>query len=111
MAVIKVDPDWVRGYARQVAAGAETLSTGSDALTAAPLTAESFGSLGRTVRIAESYGRAADVLRGQLIRAVEALESAAHSLDEVAETYEVSDGDGVHTLNRSGDGQRGGGHR
>ncbi|MGH3863160.1 hypothetical protein [Actinokineospora sp.] len=102
MTAIKVDPDWVSGYAKKVAENAEALGAGADVLNAAPLTAEAFGSLGRTVRIAESYGRAAEVLRGQLTRAVEALESAAHSLGQVAETYAVSEGDSVREINRSG---------
>ncbi|WP_436492363.1 hypothetical protein [Actinokineospora sp. HUAS TT18] len=102
MAAIKIDPDWVSGYAKQVALGAETLSSASGVLNTAPLTAESFGSLGRTVRIAESYGRAAETLRGQLTRAVESLEAAAHSLGEIADNHRVSDEDSVQTINRSG---------
>lgn len=102
MAAIKVDPDWISGYAKKVAENAEALGAGAEVLNTAPLTAEAFGSLGRTVRIAESYGRAAEVLRGQLTRAVEALESAADSLGQVAETYKVSDDDGVQKINRSG---------
>ncbi|HVK23414.1 MAG TPA: hypothetical protein VM677_18825 [Actinokineospora sp.] len=103
MAAIKIDPDWVSGYAKKVAAGADTLSTASTALNTAPLTAESFGSLGRTVRVAESYCRAAEVLRGQLTRAVESLESAAHSLGEISGTYRESDEDSLRTIKRSGE--------
>ncbi|MBC6446330.1 hypothetical protein [Actinokineospora xionganensis] len=102
MTAIKVDPDWVSGYAKKVAENAEALGAGAEVLNTAPLAAEAFGSLGRTVRIAESYGRAAEVLRGQLTRAVEALESAADSLGQVAEHYAVSEGDSVREINRSG---------
>ncbi|CRK59987.1 hypothetical protein [Alloactinosynnema sp. L-07] len=102
MAAIKIDPDWVSGYAKKVAVGADTLSSASELLNTAPLTAESFGSLGRTVRIAESYGRAAEVLRGQLTRAVESLASAAGSLGDIADTYRGSDEDSVQTIKRSG---------
>ena len=102
MATIKVDPTWVSQYAYNVGEAAEVLSEGATMLQAAPLTAESFGTLGNSVRVTESYLRAAEALRNQLNRGVEALKSASTSLTQVAEKYESSDGDGIASINRSG---------
>ncbi|MGW5053256.1 hypothetical protein [Actinokineospora sp. NPDC004072] len=102
MAVIKVDPDWVGGYAKKVAAAAAELSEGAAVLSTAPLGPEAFGELGRTVRIADAYQRASAALRGQLDRGVESLSAAAESLGKVAEQYQTSDDDGAVSLRRSG---------
>ncbi|MDQ3403794.1 MAG: hypothetical protein M3548_10420 [Actinomycetota bacterium] len=102
MAAIRVDPDWVGGYAEKVAKGADDLAKGAETLRTAPLTSEAFGSLGRTVRVADAYGKASESLRAQLVRGVEALEAASASLLVVAEKYRTSDGDGAQTINRSG---------
>ncbi|MGQ0839131.1 type VII secretion target [Actinokineospora sp.] len=102
MAAIRVDPEWVSGYAKKVAESADELSTSADVLGSGSLSSDAFGALGRTVRIADAYGRAAEVLRDQLTRGVEALESAAGSLTQVAEKYRVSDGDGAQAIKRSG---------
>ncbi|WP_424189826.1 hypothetical protein ACOBQX_13950 [Actinokineospora sp. G85] len=102
MSTIRVDPTWVGQYASTVHEAAEVLAEGSRVMGTAPLTADSFGSLGKTVRVSESYLRAADVLRAQLTRGVEALRSAATGLDGVAERYQSSDDDGVASINRSG---------
>ncbi len=102
MAAIRVDPVWVSGYAEKVAEAADELSKGDDLMRTAPLGTEAFGSLGKSVRIADSYGRAAEVLRGQLTRGVEALEAAAASLGQVADKYQGSDDDGAQSIKRSG---------
>lgn len=102
MAVIKVDPDWVGDYAKKVADAATELSEGATVLNTAPLGPEAFGSLGRTVRTADAYLRAAEALRGQLTRGVDALTTASENLAEVAEKYRASDDDGAVTLRRSG---------
>ena len=99
---IRVDPTWVGQYAKKVGDSAELLSSCSTTMQEAPLTAESFGALGNQVRVTESYLRAAEALRTQLTRGVEALKSASTSLDQVVEKYESSDGDGIASLNRSG---------
>ncbi|GGS23341.1 MULTISPECIES: hypothetical protein [Actinokineospora] len=102
MAVIKVDPDWVGGYAKKVASAAAELSDGAAVLDTAPLGPEAFGSLGRTVRIADAYQRASSALRAQLDRGAESLAAAAESLTEVAGKYRTSDDDGAVALRRSG---------
>ncbi|GAA4443702.1 hypothetical protein GCM10023148_50750 [Actinokineospora soli] len=102
MAGIKVDPDWIGGYAGTVATAAGELSDGAAVLDTAPLGPEAFGELGRTVRIADAYQRASTALRGQLNRGVESLTAAAESLGDVAEKYRASDEDGVVALRRSG---------
>lgn len=102
MAAIEVDPDWVAGYAKVVARAADQLSASSELLATAPLTTETFGSLGRTVRTAEAYGRASQALRWQLARGVEALAAASDGLTQVADQYKVSDDDGAHSIRRSG---------
>ncbi|WP_156757903.1 hypothetical protein [Actinokineospora pegani] len=102
MATIRVDPAWVGQYASNVHDAAEVLAEGGQVMRTAPLTADSFGSLGKTVRVSESYLRAAEVLRAQLTRGVEALQSAATGLDGVAKQYQSSDDDGVASINRSG---------
>ncbi|OLR90608.1 type VII secretion target [Actinokineospora bangkokensis] len=99
---IRVDPTWVGQYAKSVGDASEVLASCSTTLQQAPLTAESFGALGNQVRVTESYLRAADALRTQLARGVEALKSASASLGQVAEKYQTSDDDGVVSLNRSG---------
>ncbi|PPK69563.1 hypothetical protein V5P93_006792 [Actinokineospora auranticolor] len=99
---IEVDPAWVDGYARKVAAAADQLGRCAEVLRTAPLTAESFGSLGRTVHLTDSYARASDVLRTQLTRGVEALHAAATSLTQVAAHHQGSDDDGARTIRRSG---------
>ncbi|SDD47644.1 type VII secretion target [Actinokineospora iranica] len=104
MVAIRVDPAWVSGYAKKVAEAADELAKGAEVLNTAPLSTEAFGALGRTVRTAESYGRAAEVLRAQLTRGVEALESAAVALGQVAEKYRGSDEEGASTIKRSGRG-------
>jgi hypothetical protein len=102
MATIKVDPTWVAQYAYNVGEAAEVLSEGAGMLRTAPLTAESFGTMGDAVRVTEAYLRAAEALRTQLTRGVEALKSASTSLGQVAEKYQTSDGDGIASINRSG---------
>lgn len=102
MTVISVDPDWVSGYAKKVSTAAGELAKGADLLRAAPLGPEAFGSLGRANRVTDAYTRAAEMLRSQLARGVEALEAAAESLEQVAEKYQTSDGDGAQTIKRSG---------
>jgi hypothetical protein len=101
MAGIKIDPDWVSGYAKRVARAADELDKGADLMGSAPLRHDSFGDLGRTVRSADAYARAAEMLRGQLSRAVEALTSAADGLRDVADRYRAADDDSAHLIKRS----------
>ncbi|MBP2476180.1 hypothetical protein JOF53_005052 [Crossiella equi] len=101
MTKVRIDTDWLGGYAKQVAAAGEELRRASGALNAAPLGPEAFGELGRELRTAESYRRAADLLRGQLTRAGEALASAATELGEVIEHYRGGESDSALDLRRS----------
>jgi hypothetical protein len=100
MTGIKFDAGWVGGYAKVAESSAEALDEGLRTVNSAPLTEESFGRLGTTVRTDEAYGRAAGLLREQLARGVEALRSAAEGLTKVTGDYEGSDDDNVGTLKR-----------
>ncbi|GAA3018956.1 hypothetical protein [Actinokineospora globicatena] len=104
MAAIEVDPAWISGYATTVAAAADELGKGADVLRTAPLTPESFGSLGKSTRVTESYTRASDLLRSQLTRGVEALEAASAALSQIADKHQGSDDDGAQSIKRSGQG-------
>ncbi len=84
---IAVDARWVELYAKRVDEAAEELTRARSELRAAPVRAQSFGELGRTLRSAEAYGRAAGMLNQQLDRACEVLTSAARGLHAVAEHY------------------------
>lgn len=100
MTGIRFDAGWVGGYAKVAESSAEALDEGLRTVNAAPLTEESFGRLGTTVRTDEAYGRAAELLRGQLARGVEALQAAADGLTKVTAGYESSDDDSLNTIRR-----------
>ncbi|RKT57725.1 hypothetical protein [Saccharothrix australiensis] len=92
---IAVDARWVELYARRVAEAAEELSRARADLRSTPVRPHSFGELGRTLRSAEAYGRAAGMLNQQLDRACEVLASAASGLHAVAEHYGSRDEEAV----------------
>jgi hypothetical protein len=100
MTGIKFDAAWVGGYARLAAASADALAEGVQTMAADPLTDESFGQLGRTVHTTQAYSRAAQHLREQLARAVEALGSASDGLEQVTNRYVESDEQGAAHINR-----------
>ncbi|OLF10949.1 hypothetical protein BLA60_13045 [Actinophytocola xinjiangensis] len=100
MTGIKFDADWVGGYAKLTDASASALDEGVRTMATDPLTDESFGQLGRTTRSTEAYGRAAQALRDQLDRAVEALRSASTGLGEVSKVYQDTDDEGAVTVVR-----------
>ncbi|MEV0678501.1 hypothetical protein AB0I60_18485 [Actinosynnema sp. NPDC050436] len=84
---IAVDARWVELYAKRVDEAAEELTRARADLRAEPVRPQSFGDLGRVLRSAEAYGRAAALLDRQLDRACEVLTSAARNLHAVAEHY------------------------
>ena len=92
---VSVDPRWLELYAQRVEESAEELTRARSELREAPMRPQSFGELGRTLRNAEAYGRAAGLLNQQLDRACEVLTSAAKGLHEVAEHYGAQDDDAV----------------
>lgn len=102
MTGIKFDAAWVVGYAKLTGKSADALAEGVETMDTAPLDQESFGSLGRSVHTTQAYGRAAQSLRDQLTRAVEALTSASAGLDKVTAKYQDSDEAGVQTIKRGG---------
>ena len=95
---VAIDPRWLELYAQRVEEAADELTRARAELREAPMGPRSFGELGRTLRSAESYGRAAGLLNQQLDRACEVLTSAAKGLQEVAEHYGAQDEDAVATL-------------
>ncbi len=100
MTGIKFDADWVGGYAQLAAKSAEALDEGAQTMATDPLTDESFGRLGRTVRVTQAYAQAAGTLREQLARAVEVLSSASTGLEQVTARYVDSDESSASTINR-----------
>ncbi|MFE9744856.1 hypothetical protein ACFYOT_08140 [Saccharothrix saharensis] len=92
---VSVDPRWLELYAQRVEEAAEELTRARAELREAPMGPRSFGELGRTLRSAEAYGRAAGLLHQQLDRACEVLTSAAKGLHDVAEHYGAQDDDAV----------------
>ncbi|MGW0523843.1 hypothetical protein [Crossiella sp. NPDC003009] len=98
---VRVDTDWLNGYAKQVAAAGDELGRAAGSLGASPLGPEAFGELGRQLRTAESYARAAELLRGQLARAGEVLRSASGELGEVVKHYQGGESDSASGLRRT----------
>jgi hypothetical protein len=99
---IKFDADWVSGYGQLAANSADELGEGVRIMETAPLTDESFGELGRTLRVTEAYASVAGTLREQLSRAVEALGSASTGLEQVTAKYVDADSLTASTIDRQG---------
>ncbi|GGP58241.1 hypothetical protein [Saccharothrix coeruleofusca] len=99
---IEVDPRWLELYARRVEESAEELSSARAELRRASVRPQSFGELGRALRSAEAYGRAAELLHQQLDRACQVLSAAASGLRDVAEHYGAQDEDAVALIERAG---------
>jgi hypothetical protein len=97
---IELDATWVGGYAKLTADSAGALAEGVQTMGAEPLAAESFGELGRQLNTPQAYGKAAQLLRAQLGRAVEALTAASDGLEKVTAVYVDSDEVGMQALNR-----------
>jgi hypothetical protein len=97
---IKLDAAWVGGYAKLTAGSAEALAEGVGTMDIAPLGEESFGELGRTLRTTEAYGKAAQLLRDQLGRAVAALDAASDGLEKVTAVYQDTDESGMRDVER-----------
>lgn len=91
MTGIKLDAAWVGGYAKLTAESADALAQGVDDMAVAPLDDESFGQLGRATGATQAYDKASGLLRGQLARAVEALNSASDGLAKVTAVYQATD--------------------
>lgn len=100
MTGIKLDAAWVGGYAKLTADSAEALAQGVETMATAPLGDESFGELGRATGATEAYDKAAQLLRGQLARAVEALSSASDGLAKVTAAYQATDEDSRRAIER-----------
>ena len=100
MTDIKFDASWVGGYAELTANSADALAEGVKTMDVAPLDQESFGELGRTLNTTQAYGKAAQLLREQLDRAVEALNAASDGLAQVTSVYQDTDDLGVQAINR-----------
>jgi hypothetical protein len=54
----------------------------------------------RSSRTPQAYGKAAQLLRGQLARAVESLRAAADGLEKVTDAYVETDAQAVRTMTR-----------
>jgi hypothetical protein len=97
---IKFDAAWVGGYAKLAEGSAEALAEGVKTMAVEPLDEESFGQLGKTVKTTQAYEKAAQLLRDQLARAVDALSSASDGLEKVTAGYTDTDDEGGVTIRR-----------
>jgi hypothetical protein len=97
---IKLDAALLGGYAKLAAGSADALAEGVSTMGTAPLGDESFGELGRAMNITQSYGKAAQLLRDQLSRAVEALSTASDGLAKVTAVYQDTDESGMRAIKR-----------
>jgi hypothetical protein len=95
---IKLDAAWVGGYAKLTADSSDALAEGVQTMATDPLDAESFGELGRALNTAQAYGKASQLLREQLGRAVEALASASEGLANVTAAYQDTDETGRQAM-------------
>lgn len=100
MTGIKFDAAWVGGYAKLAGNSAEALAEGVKTMGIEPLDQESFGQLGQAVNTTQAYGKAAQLLRDQLARAVDALDSASDGLEKVTAGYVDTDDEGGVTIRR-----------
>ncbi|WP_253770975.1 type VII secretion target [Goodfellowiella coeruleoviolacea] len=98
---VEIDPDWLLDYADRVDDAAEELNSARGALNETPLTADSFGELGRSIQSGAAYQRAAQVLREQLDRASEVLAAAATGLRDVVTHYQGHDQDSAAVIAKS----------
>ncbi len=100
MTDIQLDASWVGGYAKLTADSAGALAEGVRTMAVEPLTDESFGQLGRQIKTPQAYGKAAQLLRAQLARAVEALTAASDGLEKVTAVYADTEESGVQAIKR-----------
>ncbi len=98
---ISVDARWLELYAERVDDAAEELAHARAELREAPLRPQSFGEIGRTLRSAEAYGRAASLLQQQLDRACEVLKAAGEGLHDVAGHYTGAEDEAVHQITKA----------
>lgn len=101
MSVSRIDPDWVRDYAKKVDQASDELSDSFRKLRETPLRNEAFGELGRKTGSAEAFGRAADRLHGQLSRGCEALSSASEALHKVVDERVGRDDESAAEIKRT----------
>lgn len=99
MTDIELDASWVGGYARLTADSAGALAEGVKTM-GTPLAEESFGQLGRQLGTPQAYGRASQLLRGQLARAVESLSAASDGLEKVTSVYVDTDEESGKAIKR-----------
>lgn len=98
---IAVDARWLELYAERVDDAAEELAHARAELRDAPLRPQSFGEIGRTLRSAEAYGRAASLLQQQLDRACEVLAAAGKGLHDVAGHYSGTEDEAVQHIKKA----------
>ncbi|HEX4723372.1 MAG TPA: type VII secretion target [Pseudonocardiaceae bacterium] len=88
---IKVDPNWIAGYATTAEQAGDELASALQALRGTPLTSAAFGEVGRTVGSANAYNGAAATLQQQVSRAADALRAAAANLRTIAAAHSSVD--------------------
>ena len=98
--VMKVDVDWLRGYAKELDKRADDAQAVLRSVTQRQLEPEAFGELGRSLRTPEAYQRAADTLHKQLQQAEKVISAAARSLRAAADHYAGHDDDAAATLRK-----------
>jgi uncharacterized protein YukE len=95
---IKVDANWLNGYARTAEQAGDDLTSALQALQGTPLSSTAFGELGRTVGSADAYNTASTTLQQQVTRAAAALHAAATSLRGIAGAHTSVDADQAAAL-------------
>jgi hypothetical protein len=98
---IRVDPDWIAGYADTVAQAGADLAAALRTLDGAPLSGASFGDLGRAAGAPAAYARASGALRTQLATAAAALTAAAADLRTAAAAHTGADTAHATTIRRT----------
>jgi uncharacterized protein YukE len=99
---VKVDIDWLRGYATELDKRADEAEALLRSLSSRPLDPDVFGELGRSLGTPQAYQRAADSLQDQLEQAEKVLATAARALRDAADHYAGGDEDAADTLNKKG---------
>lgn len=100
MDAVRVDVDWLRGYAKELDKRADEAQAVLRSLTRRQLEPEAFGGLGRSLRTPQAYRSAADTLHDQLRQAEKVIGAAARALRDAADHYAGHDEDAAGTLTK-----------
>ncbi|GAA4540381.1 hypothetical protein [Amycolatopsis samaneae] len=103
MAGVKIDEVVVAEYARKVDGAAGRLDSAVGEFGTDAVAPEAFGGLGAQLGVGESYGRAIEALRQQLVAGAAALHSAAEALHRVTSRHADRDAESAELIKRAGE--------